>query len=139
MNYIAGEEDAQRVADDIRQQGVKSLAHKADVSSEDEVRQMFRRMIEEFGTIDILVNNAGIQKDAPLIDMSLEYWKRVIDVNLTGYFLCAREAAREFIRRGVVPSALQRPARSSASVRYTRSSPGPATATTRRQKEASCF
>ena len=63
---------------------------------------MFGRMLEELGTIDILVNNAGRQKDAKFVDMSLADWNAVIGVNLTGQFLCAREAVREFLRRGVV-------------------------------------
>ena len=64
---------------------------------------MFERMFEEFGTIDILVNNAGLQQDAPFDEMTLEQWNTVIGVNLTGQFLCAREAVREFKRRGVRP------------------------------------
>jgi len=63
---------------------------------------MFAEMLKEFGTIDILVNNAGLQKDGPLEDMTLAQWNTVIGVNLTGQFLCAREAVREFKRRGVV-------------------------------------
>jgi len=68
------------------------------------VSDMFRRAIEHFGTVDILVNNAGLQSDAPVDQMSLAQWNKVISVNLTGQFLCAREAVREFKRRGVVPS-----------------------------------
>jgi glucose 1-dehydrogenase len=64
---------------------------------------MFERIKKEFGTIDILVNNAGLQKDAKFEDMTLAQWNTVISVNLTGQFLCAREAVREFKRRGVVP------------------------------------
>jgi glucose 1-dehydrogenase len=64
---------------------------------------MFRQMIDEFGTIDILVNNAGLQRDAKFHEMTFEQWNTVIGVNLTGQFLCAREAVREFLRRGVVP------------------------------------
>ena len=56
-----------------------------------------------FGTIDILVNNAGLQQDAPFHEMTLAQWNRVISVNLTGQFLCSREAVREFMRRGVQP------------------------------------
>ena len=63
---------------------------------------MFQRMFQEFSTIDILINNAGLQKDAPFDEMTLEQWNQVISVNLTGQFLCAREAVREFKRRGVV-------------------------------------
>jgi glucose 1-dehydrogenase len=64
---------------------------------------MYRQVLENFGTLHILVNNAGIQVDMPFVDMRLEQWQKVIDVNLTGQFLCAREAAREFIRRGLQP------------------------------------
>src|SRR6202163_1057388 len=76
----------------------------ADVSSEDQVAAMFARMMREFGTIDILVANAGLQRDSAFHEMTLEQWNTVLSVNLTGQFLCAREAAREFLRRGVVPS-----------------------------------
>src|SRR5947209_8028655 len=65
---------------------------------------MFAQAIEELGTIDILINNAGLQRDAPFHEMTLQQWNTVISVNLTGQFLCAREAAREFLRRGVVSS-----------------------------------
>ena len=83
----------------IRHAGRRSLSHRADVSKEDEVRAMFRRVVEEFGTLDILVNNAGLQRDAPFDAMTLEQWQNVLAVNLTGQFLCAREALREFKRR----------------------------------------
>ena len=65
---------------------------------------MFGKTIQEFGTVDILVANAGLQQDAPLLEMTLAQWNKVISVNLTGQFLCAREAVREFRRRGVVES-----------------------------------
>lgn len=103
VNYYAGDEAAEEVVAAIRDEGGSAVAHRADVSREDEVLGMFARMLEEFGTIDILVNNAGIQMDAPLTEMTLEQWSRVLAVNLTGQFLCAREAIREFLRRGVVP------------------------------------
>ncbi|HYZ42563.1 MAG TPA: SDR family oxidoreductase, partial [Stellaceae bacterium] len=77
--------------------------HQADVSDEDQVQGMFRRAVAELGTIDILVNNAGLQRDAAFYEMTLAQWNTVIGVNLTGQFLCAREAVREFLRRGVVP------------------------------------
>ncbi|MGD9058409.1 MAG: SDR family oxidoreductase, partial [Desulfobacterales bacterium] len=76
----------------------------ADVSSEEQVKNMFAKMYQEFGTVDILINNAGLQKDAPFDEMTIEEWNTVINVNLTGQFLCAREAVREFKRRGVVKS-----------------------------------
>lgn len=103
VNYFSDPAEAERVVAAIRQSGSDALAIQADVSREDEVQAMFGQAIERFGTLDILVNNAGLQQDARFHEMTLEQWKRVIDVNLTGQFLCAREAAREFLRRGVVP------------------------------------
>jgi glucose 1-dehydrogenase len=103
VNWVAGEEAAEAVVDEIKKNGGRACAHRADVAREDQVVAMFRRMREEFGTIDILVNNAGLQRDAAFHDMALEQWNTVIGVNLTGQFLCAREAIREFLRRGVVP------------------------------------
>ena len=104
VNYVAGDDSAEAVVEEIRRAGVKAYAHRADVSNEDQVKQMFARMVAELGTVDILVNNAGRQKDAKFVDMTLADWNAVISVNLTGQFLCAREAVREFLRRGVVPS-----------------------------------
>jgi glucose 1-dehydrogenase len=103
VNYVAGDERSQRVVDEIRMTGGKALAIKADVSDEEQVQDMFRRAVAAFGSVDILVNNAGLQQDAPLHEMTLTQWRKVIDVNLTGQFLCAREAVREFLRRGAVP------------------------------------
>ncbi|MCZ6625116.1 MAG: SDR family oxidoreductase [Deltaproteobacteria bacterium] len=102
VNYFSGEEAAREVADEIVRSGSKASTHKTDVSKEDQVQAMFQRMLKEFGTIDILINNAGLQKDAPFDEMTLDQWNDVISVNLTGQFLCAREAVREFKRRGVV-------------------------------------
>jgi glucose 1-dehydrogenase len=104
VNYIAGEDSAQELVDAIKHQGRKAIAVKADVSKEDQVQAMFAKMFDEFATIDILVNNAGLQRDAAIDEMTLDQWNTVINVNLTGQFLCAREAVKEFKRRGVVPS-----------------------------------
>jgi len=104
VNYVEGDDAANKVVDDIRRFGVNAYAHQADVSSEQDVAGMFKRMVQEFGTIDILINNAGLQRDAAVHDMTLAQWNKVLGVNLTGQFLCAREAAREFLRRGVVPA-----------------------------------
>jgi len=102
VNYIGEERPALEVVEEIRSEGGKAIAIRADVSKEDQVQAMFRQMFEVFGTIDILINNAGMQQDAPFDEMTLAQWSKVIDVNLTGQFLCAREAVREFKRRGVV-------------------------------------
>ena len=104
VNYVGGDEAAEEVVSGIRASGSKAYAHRADVSKENEVREMFAKMCAQFGTIDILVSNAGLQRDSPLEEMTLEEWNTVLSVNLTGQFLCAREAVREFKRRGVVPS-----------------------------------
>ncbi|MER5877987.1 SDR family oxidoreductase [Streptomyces sp. NPDC060235] len=103
VNYVSGQDAAEDVVRQIQAFGVRAFAHEADVSDEGQVVGMFARMLEEFGTIDILVANAGLQRDAPVTEMTLAQWHKVIDVNLTGQFLCAREAAKEFLRRGVVP------------------------------------
>lgn len=103
VNYSRSAEGAGQVVQEIRDKGGHAIAVQADVSKEEDVLRMFKEMIDHFGTIDILVNNAGLQKDAPLVEMKLADWQYVLDVNLTGQFLCAREAAKEFIRRGVVP------------------------------------
>ena len=103
INYVSRPEEAERVVKIIRQGGTRAIAFQADVSQEDQVQAMFAEMLKEFGTIDILVNNAGLQRDSRFQDMTLEQWNTVIAINLTGQFLCAREAVREFLRRGVVP------------------------------------
>jgi glucose 1-dehydrogenase len=103
INYVTGDDKANAVAEEIRAKGLRALALRADVSDEGQVTEMFRAMIAEFGTIDILVNNAGLQQDAPFHEMTLPQWNKVLGVNLTGQFLCAREAVREFRRRGVQP------------------------------------
>jgi glucose 1-dehydrogenase len=103
VNYHSGDDTAARVIEEAARCGSRVYAYRADVSQESRVREMFERMFDEFGTIDILVNNAGLQQDARFEDMTLDQWNRVISVNLTGHFLCAREAVREFKRRGVRP------------------------------------
>ena len=103
VNFVDGDDAANAVVEQIKKAGSKAYSHKADVSSEEQVASMFTRMKHEFGTTDILVANAGLQRDAAFHEMTLAQWNKVLDVNLTGQFLCAREAVREFLRRGVVP------------------------------------
>jgi len=92
---------AQKVVDEIVADDGKAISYQCDVSKEDQVKQMFSDIVTKYGTVDILVNNAGLQKDAPFAEMTLEQWNFVLGVNLTGQFLCAREAIKEFLRRGV--------------------------------------
>jgi len=101
VNYVSGEDKAQTLVEEIRAKGVRAMAVRADVADEGQVREMFWRMIDEFGTIDVLINNAGLQQDAPFHELTLAQWNKVLAVNLTGQFLCSREAVREFMRRGV--------------------------------------
>jgi glucose 1-dehydrogenase len=102
VNYVEGAQAATEVVETIRACGVQAYAHQTDVSQEEPVKQMFATMRERFGTIDVLVANAGLQRDAAFASMTLAQWNTVLSVNLTGQFLCAREALREFLRRGVV-------------------------------------
>lgn len=104
INYVTDEDKAEALAAEVRSRGVLGLALRADVSNEAQVQSMFSTMIEQLGTIDILVNNAGLQQDAPFHELTLTQWNRVLAVNLTGQFLCARAAVREFMRRGVQPA-----------------------------------
>lgn len=107
INHIGPEAEARRAVEAVTHCGCphrgEAIAFQADVSDEEQVEAMFAAAIGRFGTVDILINNAGLQQDAPLEHMSLAQWRRVLDVNLTGQFLCARAAVREFKRRGVRP------------------------------------
>ncbi|GAB3833594.1 SDR family oxidoreductase [Hymenobacter jeollabukensis] len=103
INYNREAEPAEQLAQTIRDKGGEALAIQADVSQEEDVQRMFRATIEKYGTLHILVSNSGIQQDAAFLDMTVDQWHKVIGVNLTGQFLCMREAAREFVRRGPQP------------------------------------
>jgi glucose 1-dehydrogenase len=104
VNYVTDPTAAEEVANEIVRMGRRAIALKADVSKEDEVLALFAQAIQHFGTLHIVVSNAGLQRDAPFDQMTLEQWNTVIGVNLTGQFLCTREATREFKKRGVVDS-----------------------------------
>ncbi|MGI4778602.1 MAG: SDR family oxidoreductase [Janthinobacterium lividum] len=100
VNYRKNLEAAEAVVDEIRGLGRRAIAIGADVSKEDEVEAMFARAVTEFGTLHVVVCNAGLQRDARFHEMTLDDWNAVIGINLTGQFLCARGAVREFMRRG---------------------------------------
>ena len=106
VNYpVASNKDAaEAVVAEIVSAGGKAISIQCDVSKEADVQQMFASTVAEFGTVDILVNNAGIQKDSPFETMTLDQWNLVLGINLTGLFLCAREAVKEFLRRGIDPT-----------------------------------
>lgn len=103
VNYRSGGEKAALVVNEIKEAGGQAIAVQADVSNEKEVQEMFRHVIDAWDSVDILVNNAGVQVDAPFHEMTLKQWETAIAVDLTGQFLCSREAVKEFKRRGMVP------------------------------------
>lgn len=103
VNYVAAPASAQRVVEEIRGGGGQAFAVQADVGDEAAVERMFAEVCDTLGSVDIVVCNAGLQRDAAFHEMSLADWELVLRVNLTGQFLCARAATREFMRRGVVP------------------------------------
>ena len=103
VNYHSHPEQADAVVNDIQAEGGEAIALQADVSQEQDVTQLLAQMLDAFGRIDILVSNAGLQADAAFTEMSLADWNKAISVNLTGQFLCAREAARQFLKQGRQP------------------------------------
>jgi glucose 1-dehydrogenase len=98
VNHVGSAEPARELAGQLERDGARALAVEADVSSEEQVAGMFETARSALGgPVDLLVNNAGIEKPFLLTEMPLEEWRRVLDVNLTGAFLCAREVARALI------------------------------------------
>ncbi|QKF53537.1 glucose 1-dehydrogenase [Pseudomonas graminis] len=101
INYHSQPEPAQKLAQEIIDAGGQAIAIGADVSNEQDVEKLFAETLDAFGRLDILVANSGLQKDAAFADMSLEDWNTVINVNLTGQFLCARAAVRQFAKQDI--------------------------------------
>lgn len=99
VTFVSGEEKAKAVVAEIKEQGGDGLAVRGDVSKPEECAALFEAARQHFGGLDIVVPNAGIQRDAPFTDMTLEQWREVIEVNLTGQFLCAQDAVRQFRRQ----------------------------------------
>lgn len=106
ISYMSSAGPAEEIAEEIRRAGGEAVTLGADVSDEAQVRSMFERFVAQFGRVDIVVANAGIQKDNAFAGMELADWERVLQVNLTGEFLCAREAVRRFLAQE--PTALSR-------------------------------
>jgi NAD(P)-dependent dehydrogenase (short-subunit alcohol dehydrogenase family) len=93
------EEDCQKVVDEIKEKGGEAIAVKCDVTKKEEIDEMIKRTIEEFGKIDILVNNAGIAQFKPFLELTEEEWDRTLDINLKGYFLCAQACAKKMVEQ----------------------------------------
>jgi glucose 1-dehydrogenase len=94
INHVGEDTAAREMAERIEAAGGRAVPVRMDVSREDDVRDAFVRAREALGGLDLLVNNAGIEKPFELVDMPLEWFRKVLDVNLVGSFLCSREAAR---------------------------------------------
>ncbi len=99
VNYNSSINEAKKTVDEINSLGGKSDIYKADVSSEEEVSNMFKKIKDKFGAIDILVNNGGVIEDSLLISMTSNAWKKVVDINLGGVYNCTREATKMMIRK----------------------------------------
>jgi glucose 1-dehydrogenase len=100
VNYHGSGDAAEKVVQQIEAAGGQAMAVKADVSQQAEVDSMFAAAVERFGAVDVLVANSGIQKDAAFTELTMDDWRKVIDTNLTGQFLCAQAAVRQFRRQG---------------------------------------
>jgi len=103
INFHRGATAAEALAKTIRNEGGEVVLLKGDVTKEADVQRIFERFTKTFGRLDILAANAGVQKDAAVTAMTLDEWRAVIDTNLTGAFLCAREAIRLFLAQGRSP------------------------------------
>lgn len=103
VNYRSSQEAAERIVSEIRQHGGHAVAVQGDVSKPEDCARLFEAALQEFGGIDVVVANAGVQRDAAFTEMTLKDWQQVIDVNLTGQFICAQEAVRCFRRQGLAP------------------------------------
>lgn len=101
ITYRSSQDMAEAVADEARKSGAIVQAVRADISNPADCARLFEQTDDLLGGVDILIANAGVQKDAPFAEMPLEAWRQVIDVNLTGQFLCAQEAVRRFRKQGV--------------------------------------
>lgn len=103
INYNSQPEPAEKLAQQIRDEGGQAIAVGADVSKEADVEKLFAQTLEAFGRLDILLANSGLQKDAAIADLTLADWNKVIEVNLTGQFLCVRAALRQFAKQQIRP------------------------------------
>ena len=100
VNYLFSKKEAFAVVDEIRKIGSNATAIKCDISKETDVKKMVQKTIDKFGKIDILVNNAGIVFDVPFFDRTAKQWKKTLDVNLLGTFLCSKYTSQQMLKTG---------------------------------------
>jgi glucose 1-dehydrogenase len=100
IDYVGNPANAQSVVDEIKQAGGRALAIEADVSKQDQVQNLVDATVREFGRLDIMQNNAGWEKKVPFLEMPLETYQQVIDINLTGTWLGSQIAARQMVKQG---------------------------------------
>lgn len=93
-------EACEEMAEKLKQQGVRTMALECDVTKPEDVERVVKKTLEEFGTIDILVNNSGATWGAPVLEMPLDAWRKVLDVNITGTFLMSQAAGEAMVRQG---------------------------------------
>ncbi len=93
------QEECKQVLDEIEKNGGEGLALKCDVTNEKEIEEMVKKTVEKFGKVDILINNAGICQFKPFLELTEEEWNKTLDINLKGYFLCAKAAAKEMVKQ----------------------------------------
>lgn len=99
INYARSSEAAEATVKEIEEIGGKAISVQADVSKSDEVDNLIKTTLAELGRIDVLVNNAGITKDTLLLRMKPEQWQAVIDLNLTGVFLCTKAVSKTMLKQ----------------------------------------
>lgn len=104
VNYRSSREEAEQVVQDIVQCGGKAISIQADVSKPGDCERLFGALEQDFDGVDVVVANAGIQRDAAFTDMTLDDWHKVLEVNLTGQFVCSQAAVRCFRRQGLDPT-----------------------------------
>jgi len=100
VNYSKSEKESNKVIDEIKKLGSEAIGIKCDVSNEKQVKKMVEQTIKKFGKIDILVNNAGVVFDVPFKERTVDQWKRTLDVNLIGVFLCCKYIAPHMPKGG---------------------------------------
>lgn len=99
VNYARSSDAAEVTAQEITTAGGEAIALQADVSQNAEVENLIKQTLDKFGRIDVLVNNAGITKDTLLLRMKPEQWQAVIDLNLTGVFLCTKAVSKIMLKQ----------------------------------------